>query len=265
MKKLLLIIFVIIFTCLTYGQVKKNSILKKKQKSAVLLQKYEVDLNKDSIVEKISLFGIPYENNSTFFKRIYFTVKNKKMKREIKVNLPKEYESGYEPSLSFHSFIFERKLEILYQSPTGGSGGITNFIVFSLLGNEFVPIFISDEKALHIKGAFLDNYKVRFEVVEYRQVYEIDISEKKESYKEMKIYDGNKLIKPIENWVGGYEQMKPVDIDNDGIIELLGIQSVKGIANYDDVAELHSVWKFADNHWQLVKVEVKNLSQINEK
>lgn len=256
------IVFILIFVFLQISFCQKRNSEPKSENptKAKLIKNYDFDLNLDGIVERFSLFGIPFDKKTAFLKKIYFTIKNKKMKRELFVSLPAGYESGYEPELSFYKIIFDNKYDIFYKSTTGSSGGIICFIVFSQLGNEVRPIFISAEKELKVKGEFLDGLRVRFDVIDYKQTYEIDLKERKDFYNENKIYNEDKLVEKRDVWVSGYSGVKIYDFDNDGTDEIEGTQVLKGIANYDNIANIISVWKFYNGYWQLIKVEVRKIS-----
>jgi hypothetical protein len=57
-------------------------------------------------------------------------------------------------------------------------------------------------------------------------------------------------------WLGGYSLITPVDPDGDNIFDLRVIQVLKGVANYDSIAEIVSLLHYQDGQWILAKVEV---------
>lgn len=53
--------------------------------------------------------------------------------------------------------------------------------------------------------------------------------------------------------------LTPVDIDNDGVYELKGLQTIKGTCNADSIATATSLGQLTGNQWKLLEADVKKL------
>lgn len=91
--------------------------------------------------------------------------------------------------------------------------------------------------------AFMDGYKfsVTYKLINFR--YIIDVSDKKEMYKDL--YSEGKLKGSVQyGGVEGFYELVPNDTDNDSVPELLGAQYIAGYSRADSVGALRSIQKW---------------------
>ena len=152
--------------------------------------------------------------------------------------------------------------------PTGGSGGITNYI-YSLKDDKPQIIFDSDKTSVKIYGEFIENYKAKIHAEDPKDAMSItaivDLKENKDMYDELGIYKDGKLPNLEDTSSNANELMtyqlygliKAVDTNDDGIMELEAYQSVKGCCNADTIAHIITLWKWENGEWNLHRISVE--------
>lgn len=228
----------------------------------IVLGKYMADVNGDGKNELVTLIGERFDETALYIDNINLLVEQSKGNEYI-VNLSEEG-GGYLPSIEFYDFTGNRIPEVIVSMPTGGSGGIINYYIYSLKDNKPTKIFDSDKNSVQIEGVFAENYKGKIHVKDSKGIYDIttlvDMKEKKDMYDELGIYKDGKLSKDMYYYLMTntlYGLIKPVDIDGDGVMELEAYQSVKGSCNADHVADIVTVWKWQNGQWNITRIAIE--------
>ncbi|RNB80131.1 hypothetical protein EDM56_27350 [Brevibacillus fluminis] len=161
-------------------------------------------------------------------------------------------DGGYNPRMQFYDFTGDKVAEIFLSASTGGSSGVSTFHLYSARANQ--PKELPTPPPLTLSGQFLDNYKVKINVAEQNKAYTIDVSNRKQQYDNLGIYQNGRLVKPTPIMTNDYAELRPVDINNDGIYDLQGFQRVSGAFNADTLGYVISIWKWdrAQNKWALM-------------
>ncbi|MCD6308231.1 MAG: hypothetical protein J7M24_04460 [Candidatus Latescibacteria bacterium] len=214
-------------------------------------------------VHTVSLLGEPFDGRSLFMKSLYITVGKEGAAPDIAMKLPRDAGNGYEPRMYTVDFSGDGCDDVLMTAATGGSGGIQNGLVCSFCGASPCILFTTARPAIpRYKGAFEPNWKARLTVIETGESSVIDLSGRKEWYRETGVYDDSgRLLKEVELWGGGYGWIEPVDIDGDGVFELKGIQTAKGVANVDNIAHIESILRWDGGEWEIVTVTITPVEQ----
>lgn len=210
------------------------------------------DVTGDGRPDVVTLLGKRYAADSPYYDRLKVMVQDPVAK---KTSFFTTTYGGYQPGMSFCDFTGNKAKQILVQAPTGGSGGTSDYYLFSNKDNN--PIVLPIPQSLTITGSFQDNYKVQMEIKETNQTTILDVSDRRKIYEEAGTYKNGKLQQPTEVMPNTFSVLEPIDENGDGICELKGVQRVSGVANADTIAYVESIWKWDKNGWKLQQAKIK--------
>ncbi|PLS14683.1 hypothetical protein CVD28_26910 [Bacillus sp. M6-12] len=249
MKKIILISVYLFITVISVIGLQHVKAANEQDSKVIPIKTLKKDVTGDNRREKISLVGVPYEDNNSFFKNIYLIVKEKNG-RKVKVPL----EGGYEPKINFADFNHDRIKDVLVTVSTGGSGGLISSYVYSFAGGRTKNLTVPPP--VSVTAQFEEDYKASIAVGGKKPVT-IDVSSRKEDYARLGLYNKGKLNEPTELMVDPYSVMKIVRLP--GGKGLKGVQRVSGAYHADALADIASVWFYKDGEWRMVKSSVKPL------
>lgn len=203
------------------------------------------DVNGDGIPDDVFLTG-DQSSDSPFIENIQLHVRDGKTKMEY--TIPLKDNVGYGPTVFLGDFTGDHVNDIYISIASGGSGGFTYNEVFTFLNN--TPNKIYDNEWFYntygdAAATYENNYKVRVVNRDLKKQYIIDISDRGEEYLN-ELYDANgKLKKPTEGQVYGVNGAYPIDLQNDGMYELMIFQEVSGLYHADGLGYLQTPieWK----------------------
>jgi hypothetical protein len=200
--------------------------------------------------------GRKFDPTNRFIVEISIILADLDCKKVLCTRLPKESDSGYDPQLKAMDFTGDGVPDVFISSPTGGSGGIINYIIYSFKGRE--PKLLLDTTHTVIPtftGHLLPDYRAQI-TVNGKSVI-IDLADRITLYDETGYYKNGKLTKPTDVWGSGYALITPVDTDHNGVYELETVQEVRGTTNVDRIAEVIAVLKWENGVWKIVNEDVK--------
>lgn len=218
----------------------------------VTVSEEKVDVTGDRKKETIYVKGVPFEEGAQFLKSIYLKIKASDGKT-YKIEL----EGGYDPSTTYRDLNHDGVKDIFVSIPTGGSGGLSNFFLYTLKNFKVTDITVPEP--LTINSQFEDGYKASITIEETGQSYSFDLSDRKEDYERLGLYQDGKLNEPTELMVLPYGILKPVKV-KENLYGLAGSQRINGAYNADGVAEVESTWFYENDKWNLVHTAVKSLN-----
>lgn len=168
--------------------------------------------------------------------------------------------SGYEGKIFVGDFTGDKVSDIMISAPTGGSGGIEGHIIVNY--NLPEPAIIFDQKnnrGAVFTGNFVDDYKAQLTNENTGRSIVLDLENKKDFYVQSAIYDKNgKLLKSVKPISYPFTILEPMDMDNDGVYELRGIQRIIGVYGADGIGNIYSRWKYEDGEWKIKRIEVSS-------
>jgi hypothetical protein len=221
-----------------------------KEKTATISED-KVDITGDGKKDLVYVKGVPYEEGAQYLKRIY--LKTRASDGEIyKIDL----EAGYDPATIYKDMNHDSVKDILISVPTEGSGDLSNFYLYSL--KDFQVTDLTVPEPLAVSSQFEDGYKASISIEETGQSYSFDLSDRKEEYERLGLYQDGKLNEPTELMILPFGTLKHIKLKNDRY-GLKGIQRINGAFNADGIANLESTWLYENGKWQVISAEVKVL------
>ncbi len=227
-----------------------------------ILQQVLADVTGDGNKQRVSLLGKGVDGRGFYLGNLYLLVEDPSPTegQGILVKLPEESDGGYGAEMQLHDFNGDKIPDVFITANTGGSGGVCYHHIVTVKDQQAKLLYYpTEETQLNITGSLQDNYQATVTIKETKKSYTIDLKDHQSAYDEGEIYKNGKLLKPVETWHTSYNVLTPVDIDNDGVYEVKGLQTIKGICNADSIATATSLWKFTGNHWKLLEADVKGL------
>jgi hypothetical protein len=244
---------VTVFGGVTSAKAEAQSAIQNKLQETIpaqVIQTNELDVTGDGKADKVTLFGTKQDANSPYYNSLAVAVASEGH-NDIAIPL----EGGYNPRIQFCDFNGDKLPEIYVSAETGGSGGLSNYCIYSVQNNAAVAIPIP--APLHVTAIFQKNYVVNMKIEEIGKTFLVRIKDKKSDYDQAGVYKNGKLLKPIAVSVNPFNELKPIDINKDGVCELQGIQRITGLYNADTIGYAASLWKWQQDRWVLVSAEVR--------
>ncbi|SHF02691.1 hypothetical protein SAMN02745164_01634 [Marinitoga hydrogenitolerans DSM 16785] len=208
-----------------------------------IIEQKEIDLNGDSINEKVILEG---DYISSIF------IDNLKLKIIGNESTTIELNFGsYEPKIEFYDFDGDKKLDVFIKGYSGGSGNYIYYYIYSYLNGELLD---TKNEILDLKTSFMDGFKA---LVRFKDAYTyLALSDRKSEYIKMKVYNkyGQFIGKIKELFIGGIGELEPYDFGNDGIYELKGIISISGLYHADRIGYAHFIYSVKEKRIRWLEI-----------
>ena len=227
----------------------------------VILDSAEADVNGDGTPDRILLRGDKPDPDSPFSENITLCVEDGKTANTICTTPPSN--SGYGAYLSLGDFTGDQVPDILLRMDSGGSGGYLFAYIYTVTDNRLVKIFDYDQfnASSQFQVTFQNNYQVRVAQINGNRTFTLDISNYKEEFSDL--YDSSgRLITPTEGSVLGLGGLNPVDVDQDGILELVALQRIIGRYNAETIGYVRTTLKWSGTNFVPQQVEV--ISDVDE-
>lgn len=218
-----------------------------------------IDIDNDNRKDYVILTGIKMDKSSLFSDKLSIIIQNGRTNNFTQISLGENL-SGYSPSLFLADFNGDKLPEAFIKMPTGGTGGIIEYALFSLKGKTAKSLFNIDKfnQGIDLNGNFANNFMIKLKSKELNKTLCMDISSNKNLYIDANIYDkeGN-VTNPTEVASTGFTELKPVDRDKNNIYELEGTQKIVGYSNTDTIGYINSIWEIDSSG---IKLDKKNIT-----
>lgn len=239
------------------SQVKKMEIYLIDEKSA--------DVTGDGIKDNIWLIGRKAKRDSAFAQDLFILVQNGKTEKIVAKYL--ENLAGYDTKLFVGDFTGDRVKDIMVTAPTEeNSIGKAEYRIITWKNNKPVIIFGEKENTgVDFTLEYLDGFKVQLDNQYFKKPMTLNLNYNKNAYIKKGIYNSKGiLLKEVEGSVLPFSELKPVDLDEDGIYELQGQQRIVGALGTDTLAQVKSIWKFTSGEFKVRKIQLSISSSLND-
>lgn len=209
------------------------------------------DVTGDGILDKIVLIGDYLEENSPAVKNLQLLITDGNTFAIYKIDIPDVI--GYNPTLFLFPFRDSKVNDIFISIASGGSGGFYFVYIYGYEDNKFIKLFGNNEfeQMFKYQVNYVDDYQVEVINDTLQKKFKLDISYKDQDYLDELYHDDGTLKKPTFGDVLGLNQAFPIDIDNDGIFELLTFQRIIGLYNADLLGYLETVLAWKNNQFEI--------------
>lgn len=223
-----------------------------------ILDTIEADVTGDAVTDKIYLAGHKTQFASQYADHLSITVKSGADNSLNTFSLDKV--GGYQTQLFTGDFSGDKVPDVYVATASGGSGGWSYYNIVSFNENRPQEIFnAQDNQNQTITGRFIDGWKAEIKNNTNGKTLAIDVSARKNDYLRLGIYGEDGIVKrQTQTMTAPFSRLDPVDVDNDGVYELKGIQRISGAYRADSIADIEMVLKYGGTAWnsQSVKLTV---------
>ena len=198
------------------------------------------DVNGDGVEDVVTLLGTPF-SETVYWENLHMTVKDGATGETTDVALAEN--AGYAPQLWSGALTGEEKNDIFVSTASGGSGGYSYYSVFTFKDGAYAPIF--DTESFNAENAYTvvyqDNELVAVTNVATGVRYLVSLSGREADYLSGLYNEDGTLKTATEGEVYPLGNLYPVDIDADGVYELVAVQDVCGLYHVDVLGNVLTV------------------------
>ncbi|WP_047983637.1 hypothetical protein [Ornithinibacillus californiensis] len=214
-----------------------------------VIQTYEEDVTGNGLKEIIELKGVLFSPESNYYRDIIAVITSS----ENQVwEIP--YMGGYNPTLKFLDLNHDKVNDIFFQSATGGSGGLYQYHLHTLIQNKLSEIPLPEQP--FVKGKFLDDFQVEVTISPNMEPSIINVQDRRSDYIRLGIYsEDGKLTKNISAMVDPIAFLEPKFISKTKGYGLKSFQQVSGAYHADQLGTVESLWYFDRDKWILLQTK----------
>lgn len=229
-----------------------------KKNTFVMDYKYD-DVNGDHIKDSIILVGGKNEELTSIEREnIKLIIQDGNSKKYYKLS-PGKFTRGNNGKIFLGDFNGDKVLDVFVNFCGRAAGDYPWYSLVSFKNNNVKYLFEQEHfnLGLSFNIDFIDDYKISVFSRELNKFYRMDVANKKDTYSHLGIYDEKgELIKVQQGFSDAISELRPIDINKDGVYELVGMQSLSGISSADVIGYAKSIWRFKDNSMRLLSLEI---------
>lgn len=231
-----------------------NVFADEEERKIEILSENKVDVTGNGQEDTVLIKGERFEEGANYFKNLYVVIDASNGKK-YKIDL----EGGYDPTIEFADLNGDGVKDLFITVPTGGSGGLSNYYLYTL--KDFVLTDITVPSPLVIQSQFLDGYKAKITIEETKKTYKFNLKDRAKDYERLGLYNNGKLNEPTELMVDPFGLLTVTPVKGNKL-GLKGVQRISGAYHADGIADVESTWFYQKGQWKLLDTKVKKLSSI---
>ncbi|MFD1413435.1 hypothetical protein [Oceanobacillus jeddahense] len=219
---------------------------------AMLIHTYEEDVTGDGEKEQLELKGKLFAADGVYYQDIWVDISSPSSDKTWRIN----YGGGYDPELQFADLTHNGVVDILYQSPTGGSGGLYTSQLNQWDKDDFIELPLPIEQP--VQGEFMDDFRVSVQLLPKEDPIILDVSGQKEEYIRLKLYnDQGKLLEPTTLMIDPVAFFDIINLDGENQKGLKSFQQISGAYHADGIGTVESIWVYDDDKWMLLETNLQ--------
>ena len=214
------------------------------------------DVDGDGKEEIVMLMGNSVVDKSSYMGNLYVVSKDPVTGKVKGFVRPKDL-GGYNAYLSLTDVTGNDVQNVLITAPSGGKEGVRDYRILDFSDNSPREIFTQEEnRGVTMLGTFLPDFKARLYFPSINKEIIADVSDKKEVYEHLNVYDKDGSLKTsgVEPFIQELDSLVTLDINDDGIDDVITTQKVLGTTNGDVLGYVRAVWEYRAGTWQQKKV-----------
>ncbi|WP_067730834.1 hypothetical protein [Oceanobacillus damuensis] len=220
-------------------------------RDTMVIENYQADVTGDGENETIELKGKLFSPEAQYYQDIWAEI-TATAGADWKVS----YGGGYEPELQFIDLNHDDIIDIFYQSPTGGSGGLYTYNLSSFAHGKMSEIELPEQ--LYVNGQFEEDFKVKIEIVPNGKPIIMDVKDRSEDYVRLGIYDeAGSLLKHTPIMIDPIAFFAPLLISDSKGYGLKSYQQISGAYHADQLGTIETLWYYERGKWIILKTEWK--------
>ncbi|WP_152655002.1 hypothetical protein [Oceanobacillus sp. CFH 90083] len=219
---------------------------------AILIHTYEEDVTGDGEAELLELKGKLFAADGVYYQDIWVDISSPSSDKTWRIN----YGGGYDPELQFADLTHNGVMDILYQSPTGGSGGLYTSQLNQWEKGDFIELPLPVEQP--VKGEFMDDFKVSVQLLPKEEPILLDVSGQKEEYIRLNLYnDQGKLLEPTTLMIDPVAFFEVIELEEENQPGLKSFQQISGAYHADQIGTVESTWIYDKDEWILLETTLQ--------
>lgn len=213
------------------------------------------DIDGDGVDEVVDLMGNPVVDGSSFMGDMYLVAREVNAANPSKVKYyyrPRDL-GGYNAYLTLADVTGNGWPNIIIAAPSGGSGGMVSYRILDVQDGKMEEIFGPEEnKGVSMVGTYLPDYQVKLSFPNLTQDITLDVSNEKEAYRNLNVYNADGSLKDsgLRPTIQNLSQLSALDVNGDGMDEVVTLQKVVGVTNSDPLGVVRTVWDYRAGGWQ---------------
>lgn len=213
------------------------------------------DIDGDGVDEVVDLMGNPVVDGSSFMGDMYLVAREVNAANPSKVKYyyrPRDL-GGYNAYLTLADVTGNGWPNIIIAAPSGGSGGMVSYRILDVQDGRMEEIFGPEEnKGVAMVGTYLPEHQVKLSFPNLTQDIILDVSNEKEAYRNLNVYNADGSLKDsgLRPTIQNLSQLSALDVNGDGMDEVVTLQKVVGVTNSDPLGVVRTVWDYRAGGWQ---------------
>lgn len=214
-----------------------------------LITTYEEDVTGDGQKEVIELKGVLFSEDTNYYRDIWADISSPH-DGEWKIS----YGGGYEPEIQFVDVTHDDVNDLLYQSATGGSGGLYNYQLHTLRRGNLSKIPLPEQP--HVRGEFQENFQVKLHIFPNHPPIPLNVEDRKEDYIRLGIYnEEGRLLEKTQVMVDPIAFFEPVLISESKGYGLKSYRQISGAYHADQLGTIETLWYYEDDEWIILQTD----------